>query len=54
MEQPPIIQAKPATDRRAVVGRIGLYFSLAALGTLGLLYLANANFMNGSPSAKPG
>jgi hypothetical protein len=54
MEQPPIIQMEPPTGGKAGLGRIGLYFSLAALGALGLLYLANPNFMNGCPSAKPG
>ena len=56
MEQPPIIKAEPAAGAQAGLGRLGLYLSLAALGALGLLFLANPNFMNGSPcpSAKPG
>ncbi len=38
MEQPPIIQTVPAPERKAGLGRIGLYVSLAALiGILGLI-----------------
>jgi hypothetical protein len=31
MEQPPVIQLEPAADRKAGLGRIGLYISLAPL-----------------------
>ena len=41
MEQPPIIQAEPAVDRKAGVGRIGLYISLAPVAALAALRLFN-------------
>jgi len=52
MEEPPVIQTS-ATGAKVLLGRLGLYFSLAALCALGFLWLANPNFMDGSPSAKP-
>jgi hypothetical protein len=39
MEQPPIIQAEPAADRKAGLGRIGLGFSLAGLGAFAAMML---------------
>jgi hypothetical protein len=39
MEQPPIIQAGPVMARKAGLGRIGLCFSLAALGALAAMLL---------------
>ena len=39
MKQPPIIQAKPAAERKAGVGRIGLYISLAPLAALAAMLL---------------
>jgi hypothetical protein len=39
MEQPPIIQAEPVMARKAGLGRIGLCFSLAALGALAAMML---------------
>jgi hypothetical protein len=39
MEQPPIIQAEPAAERKAGVGRIGLYFSLAPLAAYAAILL---------------
>jgi hypothetical protein len=40
MEEPPIIQAEPATGRKAGLGRLGLYFSLASLAALFMVWLA--------------
>jgi hypothetical protein len=40
MEQPPIIQTEPATSPKAGLGRLGLYFSLAALAALMVIRLA--------------
>ena len=31
MEQPPVIEAQPVTERKAALGRLGLYFSLAPI-----------------------
>jgi hypothetical protein len=39
MEQPPIIQAEPAAERKAALGRIGLYISLAPLVALAAMLL---------------
>ena len=39
MEQPPIIQAEPAEERKAALGRIGLCFSLAPLVALAAILL---------------
>jgi hypothetical protein len=39
MEQPPIIQAEPAADRKAALGRIGLFFSLAPLAAFAAILL---------------
>ena len=39
MEEPPIIQAEPVMDRKAALGRIGLYFSLAPLAALAAMML---------------
>ena len=39
MEQPPIIQAEPEPSQKAVLGRIGLYVSLAPLVALGVMLL---------------
>ena len=39
MEQPPIIQAEPALDQKAGLGRIGLGFSLAPLVALAAMLL---------------
>jgi hypothetical protein len=39
MEEPPIIQAEPARDRKAGLGRIGLCFSLAPLAALAAMML---------------
>ena len=39
MEQPPVIQAEPATARKAGLGRIGLCCSLVALGALAMMWL---------------
>jgi hypothetical protein len=39
MEQPPIIQTMPAIERKAGVGRIGLYISLAPLTALAAMML---------------
>ena len=41
MEQPPLIPAEPAADRKPPVGRIGLYLSLAPLAALAVLQLFN-------------
>ena len=41
MEQPPVIQTEPAAERKAGVGRIGLYVSLAPLAALAVLRLFN-------------
>ena len=41
MEQPPIIQAEPATERKAALGRIGLYVSLAPLVALAVMMLCH-------------
>jgi hypothetical protein len=40
MEEPPIIQTQPVTGSSAGLGRIGLYFSLAALAALVVIRLA--------------
>ena len=39
MEQPPIIQTEPAGSPKAAVGRLGLYFSVAAMAMLLMLWL---------------
>jgi hypothetical protein len=39
MEEPPIIQAEPAADHKAALGRIGLYFSLAPLAAFAAILL---------------
>ncbi len=39
MEPPPIIQAEPATERKAGVGRIGLYISIAPLVALAAMLI---------------
>jgi hypothetical protein len=39
MEPPPVIQLEPATDRKAGLGRIGLYVSLAPLTALAAMML---------------
>jgi hypothetical protein len=40
MDEPPIIQAEPATGGKFGLGRIGLFFSLASVGALVLMWLA--------------
>ncbi len=40
MEQPPIIQTEPTRGPKAGLGRLGLYFSLAALAALFMVWLA--------------
>ena len=40
MDEPPIIQAEPAGESKAGLGRIGLYFSLAPLVALAVMILA--------------
>jgi hypothetical protein len=40
MEEPPIIHAEPTTGRNTGLGRLGLYFSLASLAALTMLWLA--------------
>jgi hypothetical protein len=40
MEEPPIIQTEPAAGPKVGLGRIGLYFSLAALVALVIVHLA--------------
>ena len=42
MEEPPIIQAEPAPDRKTGLGRIGLCFSLAPLAALAVMMLLAA------------
>jgi hypothetical protein len=39
MEQPPILQAGPAPEQKGMLGRIGLYFSLAPLVAMAALML---------------
>lgn len=39
MEEPPVIQAAPETHPKSGLGRIGLIFSLAALGAVALMWL---------------
>ena len=40
MKEPPIIQAEPAPGSETGLGRLGLYFSLASLAALMMLWLA--------------
>ena len=40
MEEPPIIQAEPAPSRETGLGQLGLYFSLASLAALFMVWLA--------------
>jgi hypothetical protein len=39
MEEPPVIPAEPLADRKAGLGRIGLYISLAPLAALATMWL---------------
>jgi hypothetical protein len=39
MEQPPVIQAEPAAERKANLGRIGLYFAIAPLAAFAAIVL---------------
>ena len=39
MEQPPVMQTEPSEQRKAGLGRIGLYLSLAALLAIGALMM---------------
>ena len=40
MEEPPIIQTEPTAGRKAGLGRIGLYCTLASLASLMMVWLA--------------
>ena len=40
MTEPPVIQAEPVAERKAALGRLGLYFSLASLAALAAILLA--------------
>jgi len=40
MEEPPKIHAEPAPGRETGLGRLGLYFSLASLAALLMMWLA--------------
>ncbi len=40
MEEPPVIPAEPVAVRKTALGRIGLYFSLAAVGAMLAMWLA--------------
>jgi hypothetical protein len=41
MNEPPIIQAEAETSPKAGLGRIGLFFSLAPLVALAVMWLCN-------------